>query len=49
MDILFGSIASGVLLGMVLSLVALGLTIIFGLMDIVNVATANMIYPFPKF
>ncbi|HWR92222.1 MAG TPA: branched-chain amino acid ABC transporter permease, partial [Desulfobacterales bacterium] len=38
MDILLGSIASGILLGMVLSLVALGLTIIFGLMDIVNFA-----------
>jgi branched-chain amino acid transport system permease protein len=38
MDILFGSIVSGLLLGMVLALVALGLTIIFGLMDIVNFA-----------
>ena len=38
MDILFGAIASGILLGMVLALVALGLTIIFGLMDIVNFA-----------
>lgn len=38
MDILFGSIMSGILLGMVLALVALGLTIIFGLMDIVNFA-----------
>jgi branched-chain amino acid transport system permease protein len=38
MDILFGSIVSGVLIGMVLALVALGLTIIFGVMDIVNFA-----------
>src|SRR5512139_233989 len=38
MDILLGSLVSGLLLGMVLSLVALGLTIIFGLMDIVNFA-----------
>jgi branched-chain amino acid transport system permease protein len=38
MEILFGSIASGILLGLVLSLVALGLTIVFGLMDIVNFA-----------
>jgi branched-chain amino acid transport system permease protein len=38
MEILFGSIMSGLLLGMVLALVALGLTIIFGLMDIVNFA-----------
>jgi branched-chain amino acid transport system permease protein len=38
MDILLGSIVSGLLLGMVLALVALGLTIIFGVMDIVNFA-----------
>jgi branched-chain amino acid transport system permease protein len=38
MDILFASIVSGVLIGMVLALVALGLTIIFGVMDIVNFA-----------
>ena len=38
MDILFGSIVAGLLLGMVLALVALGLTIIFGVMDIVNFA-----------
>ena len=38
MDILLGSIVSGVLIGMVLALVALGLTIIFGVMDIVNFA-----------
>ncbi|HEX5682101.1 MAG TPA: branched-chain amino acid ABC transporter permease, partial [Desulfobacterales bacterium] len=38
MDILFPSIVSGVLIGMVLALVALGLTIIFGVMDIVNFA-----------
>jgi branched-chain amino acid transport system permease protein len=38
MDILLGSIVAGLLLGMVLALVALGLTIIFGVMDIVNFA-----------
>ena len=38
MDILLGSIVAGVLLGMVLAMVALGLTIIFGVMDIVNFA-----------
>jgi branched-chain amino acid transport system permease protein len=38
MDILFGSLAAGMLLGMVIALVALGLTIIFGVMDIVNFA-----------
>jgi branched-chain amino acid transport system permease protein len=38
MDILFGSLADGILLGMVIALVALGLTIIFGVMDIVNFA-----------
>jgi branched-chain amino acid transport system permease protein len=38
MDILLGSLVSGLLLGMVLALVALGLTIIFGVMDIVNFA-----------
>ncbi len=38
MDILFGSIAAGLLIGMVFALVALGLTIIFGVMDIVNFA-----------
>ena len=38
MDILISSIAAGVLIGMVLALVALGLTIIFGVMDIVNFA-----------
>jgi branched-chain amino acid transport system permease protein len=38
MDILFGAIVSGLLLGMVVALVALGLTIIFGMMDIVNFA-----------
>jgi branched-chain amino acid transport system permease protein len=38
MDILLGSIVSGLLVGMVLALVALGLTIIFGMMDIVNFA-----------
>ena len=38
MDILIGSIVAGLLIGMVLALVALGLTIIFGVMDIVNFA-----------
>lgn len=38
MEILTGAVASGLLLGMVLALVALGLTIIFGVMDIVNFA-----------
>ena len=38
MDILLSSIVAGVLLGMVLAMVALGLTIIFGVMDIVNFA-----------
>jgi branched-chain amino acid transport system permease protein len=38
MEILLGSISSGLLLGMVIALVALGLTIIFGVMDIVNFA-----------
>lgn len=38
MDILVGSIFAGLLIGMILALVALGLTIIFGVMDIVNFA-----------
>jgi len=38
MDILLSSIAAGLLIGMVLAIVALGLTIIFGVMDIVNFA-----------
>ncbi|MFH1628131.1 MAG: branched-chain amino acid ABC transporter permease [Pseudomonadota bacterium] len=38
MDILVGSLVAGLLIGMVLALVALGLTIIFGVMDIVNFA-----------
>jgi branched-chain amino acid transport system permease protein len=38
MEILFGAIVSGLLLGMVIALVALGLTIIWGMMDIVNFA-----------
>jgi branched-chain amino acid transport system permease protein len=38
MDILIGSLAAGLLIGMVFALVALGLTIIFGVMDIVNFA-----------
>jgi len=38
LEILFGAIVSGLLLGMVIALVALGLTIIFGMMDIVNFA-----------
>ena len=38
MEILASAITSGLLLGMVIALVALGLTIIFGVMDIVNFA-----------
>ncbi len=38
MDILISSIVAGLLIGMALALVALGLTIIFGVMDIVNFA-----------
>ncbi|MDZ7700535.1 MAG: hypothetical protein U5R49_27605 [Deltaproteobacteria bacterium] len=38
MDILISSLFAGLLIGMVLALVALGLTIIFGVMDIVNFA-----------
>ena len=38
MDILVGSLFAGLLIGMVLALVALGLTIIWGVMDIVNFA-----------
>jgi branched-chain amino acid transport system permease protein len=38
MDILVSSLVAGLLIGMVFALVALGLTIIFGLMDIVNFA-----------
>jgi branched-chain amino acid transport system permease protein len=38
MDILVSSLAAGILIGMVLALMALGLTIIFGVMDIVNFA-----------
>lgn len=38
MDILVGSIVAGLMIGMVIALVALGLTIIFGVMDIVNFA-----------
>lgn len=38
MDILISSIVSGLMFGMVLAIVALGLTIIFGVMDIVNFA-----------
>jgi len=38
MDIIVGSLVAGLLIGMVLALVALGLTIIFGVMDIVNFA-----------
>ena len=38
MDILVGSLSAGLLIGMVFALVALGLTIIFGVMDIVNFA-----------
>ena len=38
MDILLSSLVAGILFGMVLAIVALGLTIIFGVMDIVNFA-----------
>jgi branched-chain amino acid transport system permease protein len=38
MDILLSSLVAGLLIGMVLAMVALGLTIIFGVMDIVNFA-----------
>jgi len=38
MDILIGSLVAGLLIGMVLALVALGLNIIFGVMEIVNFA-----------
>jgi branched-chain amino acid transport system permease protein len=38
MEILAGSLASGLLIGLVFALIALGLTIIFGMMDIVNFA-----------
>ncbi|MHC1725806.1 MAG: branched-chain amino acid ABC transporter permease [Syntrophobacteraceae bacterium] len=38
MEILAGSIASGLLIGMVFALIALGLTIIYGMMNIVNFA-----------
>ena len=38
MDILIGSLVAGILIGMVLAVMALGLTIIFGVMDIVNFA-----------
>ena len=38
MEILLSSIAAGLLFGMVLAMVALGLTIIYGVMDIVNFA-----------
>jgi len=38
MEILLSSLAAGLIFGMVLALVALGLTIIFGVMDIVNFA-----------
>ena len=38
MEILLSSICAGLMFGMILALVALGLTIIFGVMDIVNFA-----------
>ena len=41
MEILASSLAAGLLFGMVLALVALGLTIIFGVMDIINFAMVN--------
>jgi len=38
MDILVSSLAAGLLIGMVLAMMALGLTIIFGVMEVVNFA-----------
>ncbi|ABK19072.1 branched-chain amino acid ABC transporter permease [Syntrophobacter fumaroxidans] len=38
MEILVGSLVAGLLIGMLFALIALGLTIIFGMMDIVNFA-----------
>jgi branched-chain amino acid transport system permease protein len=38
MDILVSSVVAGLLIGMLFALIALGLTIIFGMMDIVNFA-----------
>jgi branched-chain amino acid transport system permease protein len=38
MELLIGSLVAGLLIGMALALVALGLTIIFGVMDIINFA-----------
>ena len=38
MEILISAIVSGLMLGLVLAIVALGLTIIFGVMDMVNFA-----------
>lgn len=38
MEILAGSLVAGLLIGMLFALIALGLTIIFGMMDIVNFA-----------
>jgi len=38
MEILVGSLVAGIMIGMVFALIALGLTIIFGVMDIVNFA-----------
>jgi branched-chain amino acid transport system permease protein len=43
MEILLGAVTSGLLLGMVIALVALGLTIIFGVMDIVNFAHGELL------
>jgi branched-chain amino acid transport system permease protein len=38
MEILAGSVVAGLLIGMLFALIALGLTIIFGMMNIVNFA-----------
>jgi branched-chain amino acid transport system permease protein len=43
MDILLSSLVAGVLFGMSLALVALGLTIIFGVMDIINFAHGELL------
>ena len=43
MDILLSSLVAGILFGMSLALVALGLTIIFGVMDIINFAHGELL------
>ena len=41
-DILLQTLASGVLIGLIYALVAIGLTMIFGVMDIVNFAHGDL-------